>query len=352
MKKLIKKIQNDFKAIRADKCRKSFPHIIYELFKYSLINKELPYYYAEHLLHRKSNSNLFDYYIGQSEIKKIRKHLIDRQLVPFLENKVLFQMHFAKTKIRLPEFIGYNIGRTFIFKKDVKTFKNLNEFKQFIEKIVKEGNISGIFFKPIDGNKGKNCFLLSLTQIEDGNVENIYNKIKSSKYIIQAAIKQHYAISEIYPYSVNTLRIHSCIYKNGQVGVISVFMRFGSQGSIVEAGGLGTIFIEVDIQSGVLGRLAQKNFQYGGQIFKNHPDTGFSFDGFQIPYFFEAINIVKEASYLLPVGLVGWDVAISENGPILIEGNINFGLWAAQIANGGYKANKAFKKLYEEINNK
>jgi hypothetical protein len=349
MKKLLKKIKRDFTAICADKYRKSFPHIMYELIKYSLIYKDLPIYYTEHMLHRKSENNLMDYYIGKNEFKKIRGFCKDNHLVPFLENKVFFQYHFNNTTIKLPEHIGYNIGNTFFIREEVKKVKSTIEFTQLVKQLIDKKNISGIFLKPIDGNGGKGCYKIDSSQIRNDYFERIYRTIINAKYIMQVAINQHRYINEIYPLSVNTIRIHTCIDKNSRVNIISAYMRFGSKGGIVEGGDLGTIFIKVDMERGVLGRIAQKNFQYGGQIYENHPDTGFSFDGFQIPYFLESLNMVKEATYLLPAPLVGWDVAISENGPILLEGNTYFGFWAAQIADGGYKKNRVFRDFYEEI---
>ena len=36
----------------------------------------------------------------------------------------------------------------------------------------------------------------------------------------------------------------------------------------------------------------------------------------------EAVELVKKAAEVVPqVGYVGWDVGISENGPVIIEGN-------------------------------
>ena len=38
--------------------------------------------------------------------------------------------------------------------------------------------------------------------------------------------------------------------------------------------------------------------------------------------FNEAVELVKKAAKVVPeIGYIGWDVAISENGPIIIEGN-------------------------------
>ena len=59
-----------------------------------------------------------------------------------------------------------------------------------------------------------------------------------------------------------------------------------------------------------------------GKIYIEHPVTNTKIEGFQIPYFKEAIKMVKDASKVVPqVGLVGWDIAITNKGPVMIEGN-------------------------------
>lgn len=60
--------------------------------------------------------------------------------------------------------------------------------------------------------------------------------------------------------------------------------------------------------------------------------TGIKFDGFQIPYWEEIKEMVLEAALVNDkVNLVGWDVAISKNGPLIIEGNRGPGFDLVQI---------------------
>ena len=53
-----------------------------------------------------------------------------------------------------------------------------------------------------------------------------------------------------------------------------------------------------------------------------HPGTNCFMPGRIIPFWHEAIETVSTAAAMIPnIRLVGWDVAILENGPELIEGN-------------------------------
>ena len=59
-----------------------------------------------------------------------------------------------------------------------------------------------------------------------------------------------------------------------------------------------------------------------GEIFYEHPITKEKILGFQVPMFKEAVEFIKEASAVVPeIAYAGWDVAITPNGPAIIEGN-------------------------------
>jgi hypothetical protein len=246
--------------------------------------------------------------------------------------------------------LGFNIGKNYFSLNGNKSIADPDSFSHLIEDLIVTTSSSSIFIKPISGFGGRDCFRIDAVMLNSDHLAKVYSRVSSSKYLFQETILPHRLISSIYPHSLNTLRIHTCIYKNGQIGLVSAYMRFGSKGSCVEGGGLGTIYIHVDMNSGSLGSIARKNFEYGGDMYTHHPDTGFEFSGFTIPYFTAALDVAKAAAAFLPHRLIGWDIAITGEGPVLLEGNINFGFYGAQIAEGGFKKNEMFKLFYEELN--
>ena len=56
--------------------------------------------------------------------------------------------------------------------------------------------------------------------------------------------------------------------------------------------------------------------------FEKHPLTNEKIVGFKVPLFNEAVELVRKAALIVPdMAYVGWDVAIGEDKPILVEGN-------------------------------
>ena len=57
-------------------------------------------------------------------------------------------------------------------------------------------------------------------------------------------------------------------------------------------------------------------------LYETHPSTGSKIKGFKFPYWEEMKEMVEEAATVIPeVGYVGWDVAFSPDGPLLVEAN-------------------------------
>jgi hypothetical protein len=64
---------------------------------------------------------------------------------------------------------------------------------------------------------------------------------------------------------------------------------------------------------------------YGIQALASHPDTGVLFSGFAIPRWHDACALaVSAARQFAPIRTVGWDIAITPTGPVVVEGNFTY----------------------------
>jgi hypothetical protein len=103
-------------------------------------------------------------------------------------------------------------------------------------------------------------------------------------------------------------------------------------GSNFSTGALGA---PVDGTSGVLGKARYKQLSRVMESYENHPSTGRLIAGFKLPDWDEAVNLAVAAHESFPcIAFVGWDVAFTNYGPILIEGNVGFGANSPQITHG------------------
>ena len=182
-----------------------------------------------------------------------------------------------------------------------------------------------IIYKPLDGNRGKG---VEAYNISEENADEVYNElITFPAGVVEQYVVQHPAMSTLSPASVNTLRIVTISSNTQQVtpdgkkmDIAYVALRIGGGTSIVDNFHSGGMVAAVDLETG---KLATSAADMDGNVFEKHPMTGTVIKGFQVPHFQEAIDMVKKACTEKNIeGYLGWDVAITEEGPMLIELNV------------------------------
>lgn len=172
--------------------------------------------------------------------------------------------------------------------------------------------------KPLDGSCGTGVQKLSTADY--ASPEAAYDALWASagNALLEEVIAQHPAVAEIYPDSVNTVRAVT-LYKDGVARVITTCFRMGQGGNHVDNLNAGGMVVPVDEKTGkVLLRAMDKE----KKAYSCHPTTGKPIQGFQFPDWDKAMDMVCRAAMEIPqLGYLGWDVAFSVNGPVLVEGN-------------------------------
>ena len=104
----------------------------------------------------------------------------------------------------------------------------------------------------------------------------------------------------------------------------------GTGGSVCDNSGQGGILSRVDEATGRISTPATDDYFH---VYDKHPDTGIPLVGYQLPMVPEAIAMAREAACVIPqVGHVGWDMAVTPDGPAIIEGNNFPGTDLCQLA--------------------
>lgn len=163
--------------------------------------------------------------------------------------------------------------------------------------------------------------------------------------IIEEFVQQHAAISEIYAESVNTILI-STLNTKGRVEVINYpSIRFGSSGGKIDWEGALKALIDKDTGCIITGAVSPYN-----EYYDVHPQSQAVFAGCQIPYFREAVELVQQAALEIPeIRYIGWDVAITEDGPVIIEGNGAPGFQQTQKLIALMNNGRGARELYRNI---
>ena len=173
-----------------------------------------------------------------------------------------------------------------------------------------------VFVKPLEGSSGQG--IEKYTAPDWTDMDAFASKVRAvGKCVIEEGIVQHPRMAELNPGSVNTVRI-STLIGDKKEGIVYAFLRIGN-GKIMDNVDCGGMAARVDLVSG---RLLTVAADKAGHTFTKHPITGTEIIGFQLPCFEEAKAMCLEAMRMVPsMRYVSWDVALTEQGPTLIEGN-------------------------------
>lgn len=171
--------------------------------------------------------------------------------------------------------------------------------------------------KPIDGSSGQGIQKIEPSEL-CGDAAALLARLRGEGIgIVEECVVQHPALAALCPTSVNTLRIATLLGDKKQ-GVVYAYIRIGN-GKVMDNVDCGGMAAPVDLETGVI-RAVGADKQ--GNAYRNHPMTGHPIPGTQIPHWQEAVRMCLEAAQVVPqVRFVAWDVAITPEGPVFIEGN-------------------------------
>ncbi len=176
----------------------------------------------------------------------------------------------------------------------------------------------GSFFAKESGNYGG--FGVERIHVSaDTDYKALYDTLVEEKqYLAEQGVVQHSMMNKLNPTSVNTIRVVTLL-KDGKAHFMYALVRMGSGSGCVDNISSGGMYAPVS-REGVI--TAPAFCDKTGEYYDCHPVTETPFVGFAIPMFDEAIEMVESAAPRVPsVRYVGWDVAISKDGPLFIEGN-------------------------------
>lgn len=166
---------------------------------------------------------------------------------------------------------------------------------------------------------------VELCTITPNNRDQVWERLTSQDMIAEELLEQCPEMAALHPSSVNTVRALTIRGK-----LCSAVLRMGVGGGFVDNGCSGGIFAGLDVDTSIVTTQGADLMEHR---FLLHPTTGLTIPGFQVPQWEQVRRTVEEAVTLVPNAIiVGWDVAVTAQGPVLIEGNAYPSLQIMQTA--------------------
>lgn len=216
--------------------------------------------------------------------------------LPFISEKTAFYSHWHE-----------ELRRTWCIPQDIPEALFCAMFRQ-TEMLV---------IKPVASFGGHGVRVISLNET---SLHEVYRELHSLKdrCVCEAFIRQTGLLHEIYPESVNPLRV-TTLRTGDTVEVLYAYLTTGCSGKRIANDCTGGIVFPIDLSNGKLGT-GQGRSSNGHT---HHPDTGVPVAGQMIPHWNAVLEYACSAHRKAPEGLdlIGWDICLSANGLCLIEGN-------------------------------
>lgn len=178
---------------------------------------------------------------------------------------------------------------------------------------------------------------IEILEAKDYDMEMLYDYMKSKGFnLAEEFIVQHDEINRLSPSGLNTIRTITMVNENGDVDILGTRMRV-TVNNYVDNLASGNIACSIDLKTGKINRKGVYKDITKEESVSHHPFTGVQFQGYQIPMWDEIIEKTKEIAAHRPENRsVGWDIALTKNGPDFIEGNHNWCeiLWQIPVNQG------------------
>jgi len=203
------------------------------------------------------------------------------------------------------------------------------KFQQFIN------GKKGFILKPLAGHSGNGIEIIRTKDF--ANKEEIYKyTLKKVPYVAEELIVQSNSLGCFHPESVNTIRVVTFQYNNC-VSILWAFLRTGQGDNSVDNMGSAGLGALIDHKKGVI---ISDGLDWKGTNIPYHPDSKIKFKGYKIPCWDDLVETVKGlASEISEMHCVGWDLAHTKNGWVLVEGNARPQCVTVQtITKKGYKS--------------
>ena len=256
---------------------------------------------------------------------EFRKMYTDRRYIGMLMNKYIFSKVFA-------EFYGRKCAQA----------SDIDE-----ELLKKMADGSGqVVYKPNCKGMGKGIRILKVTTKEELG-EALEGIRSGGNGIVEEYICQDEVLSELYPKAVSVVRFYSVCSPKGSF-LFAPVLTVAHQNEISN-GCQDALTSMVDIRTGEV--LTQAVDQNEMVEYKTHPVTGKAFKGVMLPFWKETIGMMRRVVPLASkISNIGWDVAITRDGPILVEANTIPGFTTAQYSGFGKITNGyGYQPLFDAV---
>lgn len=184
--------------------------------------------------------------------------------------------------------------------------------------------------KPRYGRRGEGVVVISLSSWDPARLRT--ELVNRGLELIEGYVVQHPDLADVSASGVNTIRVMTQVHSEG-IDVLAARLKL-TNGGLVDNVRLGGLVAPVDLETGrVVG--PARGLDPHAVAHEVHPLSGAQIEGFAVPHWNATLELAREAAARVPtIRSVGWDIAVTPSGPVVIEGNHRFSRSVWQVPTG------------------
>ena len=275
----------------------------------------------------KRSEDFRESFLGLNEQRLYLDYLNPIRYYTLARNKYLAHKMLENTGVRKSElYCYYQPEATYIASNE-----NAGDIQNVL-RILKDKNVCSCVVKTTESSHGENVWVIKavdycnddaeMTRF-DGQVIKLSEVLDKEPLIFESVVHQTEQFASFNESSVNTVRFMTTLYPDGSAKIIATFIKIGRAGKCVDnAGGGGNVDVCVDTDTGEIKYAIQYDGWRNIKDIEKHPDSGNQLNGIIIDNW-EAIKmeVIKFQQAFPYCKAAGWDIAITDDGPVVIEVN-------------------------------
>jgi hypothetical protein len=251
-----------------------------------------------------------------------------------LDDKLAFFQHCVENNLATVPILGMVSGSDRPCSSYVPEISGPEMLAEFLARYP-----DGLFIKPAGGSHGEGAFSAQVQASSIrfrgtvGTAAELYEYCRSRaagherRLIVQPRLRPARALLEVMSsHGLGTVRAVTCL-QSERVRLLAASLRIPVGASDADNflhGASGNLVAGIDLTTGRLLQglgSARRDWPVIVEV-ERHPETGTVIEGFQLPFWTELVALVSRGqSAFIGLRTIGWDVAITDAGPVLVEGN-------------------------------
>lgn len=183
------------------------------------------------------------------------------------------------------------------------------------------GSVGSVLIQSVDAKTG----MLHLGNGRQMDLDAFAHEIISEYpegFLFQSAIRQHKTLRDVTGDAVGTIRVVTTRDETGIKPLYTLWKIPSPKAMSDNYWQDGSMIAEIDTQGRVV--TCAHGAGPGYEQIDTHPVSGIAFAGLQIPHWDQLHDVAVQAHGVFPeFGIIGWDIGVGEDGPVIIEANDN-----------------------------